>query len=54
MDDLEDYHADIDIRKEALKYLDNIIKKGELIGECDSKFIRFAKIKEFKNSGFDK
>ncbi len=54
MDDLEDYYADIDIRKEALKYLENIIKKGELIGECDSKFIRFAKIKEFKNSDFDK
>ncbi|WP_121628772.1 DEAD/DEAH box helicase [Poseidonibacter antarcticus] len=44
IDDLEDYHEDIDIRKEAIKYLDNIIIKGELIGQDDSKFIKFEEI----------
>lgn len=44
IDDLEDYHEDIDIRKEAIKYLDDIIKKGELIGDDDSKFIKFEEI----------
>lgn len=44
IDDLEDYHEDIDIRQEALKYLDDIIEKGELIGQDDSKFIKFEEI----------
>jgi SNF2 family DNA or RNA helicase len=44
IDDLEDYHEDIDIRQEAIKYLDNIIYKGELIGQYDSKFIKFEEI----------
>lgn len=44
IDDLEDYHEDIDIRQEAVKYLDNIIEKGELIGQDDSKFIKFEEI----------
>jgi len=44
IDDLEDYHEDIDIRKEAIKYLDDIIYKGKLIGTDDSKFIKFEEI----------
>ena len=44
IDDLEDYHEDIDIRQEAVKYLDDIIEKGELIGQDDSKFIKFEEI----------
>jgi len=44
MDDLEDYYQDIDIKKEALKYLDDIIVKGERIGEDDSKYLRFDEI----------
>jgi len=52
IDDLEDYHEDIDIRQEAVKYLDNIIEKGELIGQDDSKFIKFEEI--LKNLKFQK
>jgi len=44
IDDLEDYYQDIDIKKEALKYLDEIIVKGDLIGEDDSKYLRFEEI----------
>ncbi|CAA6820631.1 MAG: Unknown protein [uncultured Sulfurovum sp.] len=44
MDDLEEYYEDIDIENEAVSYLDNIINKGELIGEDDSKFLRFEEI----------
>jgi SNF2 family DNA or RNA helicase len=44
IDDLEDYHEDVDIRHEALKYLDDIIVKGALIGKDDSKFIKFEEI----------
>jgi len=44
IDDLEDYYEDIDIREEARSYLDDIIRKGELIGEDDSKFIKFEEI----------
>jgi len=44
IDDLEDYHEDIDIKKEAIKYLDDIIDKGKLIGTDDSKFIKFEEI----------
>lgn len=44
IDDLEDYYEDIDIRKEAIKYLDDIIKKGSLIGSYDSKFLKFEEI----------
>lgn len=44
MDDLEDYYEDIDIREEALKYLDDIISKGKLIGEDDSKYLKFEEI----------
>lgn len=44
IDDLEDYHEDVDIRQEAMKYLDDIIEKGELIGQDDSKFIKFEEI----------
>lgn len=44
IDDLDDYYEDMDIRKEAIKYLDNIIEKGNLIGDNDSKFIKFEEI----------
>ena len=44
IDDLEEYYEEIDIRREAYKFLDNIILKGENIGEVDSKFIKFEKI----------
>ena len=44
LDDLDDYYEDIDIRKEAVKYLDNIIEKGILIGDSDSKFLKFEEI----------
>jgi hypothetical protein len=50
IDDLDDYYEDIDIRKEAIKYLDTIIEKGNLIGDDDSKFIKFDEIlKEVKS-----
>ena len=50
MDDLEEYYESIAIRKEAMNYLDDIIKKGNLIGENDSKFIKFEEIlKELKS-----
>lgn len=44
IDDLEDYYQDIDIKKEALKYLDDIIIKGKRIGDDDSKYLRFDEI----------
>ena len=44
IDDLEDYYEDIDIQEEARSYLDDIISKGELIGEDDSKFLKFEEI----------
>lgn len=44
IDDLEDYYEDIDLRKEAIKYLDDIIEKGDLIGSYDSKFLKFEEI----------
>ena len=44
MDDLEEYYEDIEIEDAAIAYLDNIITKGELIGESDSKFLRFEEI----------
>lgn len=44
IDDLEEYHEDIDIKKEAYKYLDDIIVKGELIGSDDSKFLKFDEV----------
>jgi len=44
IDDLDDNYGEVDIKKEAVKYLDNIIAKGNLIGKDDSKFIRFIKI----------
>ncbi|MFA5428287.1 MAG: helicase-related protein [Sulfurimonas sp.] len=49
VDELEDYYEDIDIKEEAMRYLDTIIKKGECIGEKDSKFIKFEEyLKEIK------
>lgn len=44
IDELEDYYQDIDIKKEAMKYLDAIIIKGELIGIEDSKYLKFEEI----------
>ena len=44
IDDLDDYYEDMDIRQEAIKYLDNIIEKGNLIGDNDSKFLKFEEI----------
>lgn len=44
MDDLEEYHGDLDIRQEAMEYLDRIIEKGKRIGEYDSKFIKLDEI----------
>lgn len=44
IEDLEDYYDDIDIRAEAMNYLDAIIEKGGAIGVDDSKFIRFDEI----------
>ena len=45
-DDLEDYYADIDIKTEALNHLNDVIVKGDLIGDKDSKFIKFLQIIE--------
>ncbi len=43
--DLEDYYGtEMDIEAEALKYLDEVIECGELIGTEDSKFIRFEEV----------
>jgi superfamily II DNA/RNA helicase len=44
LDDLEDYYEDINIEKEAMLLLDDIIFKGEKIGETDSKFLKFEEI----------
>jgi SNF2 family DNA or RNA helicase len=50
IDDLEEYHESLEIQKEAMSYLDNIIQKGNLIGADDSKFIKFEEIlKELKS-----
>ncbi|MDD3060225.1 MAG: helicase-related protein [Sulfurimonas sp.] len=50
IDDLEDYYDAIDIKKEAQTYLDKIIVKGELIGDNDSKFLKFEEILKEINS----
>ena len=44
LDDLEEYYEDMVIKKEAMGYLNQIIQKGNLIGEYDSKFIKFEEI----------
>lgn len=44
IDDLEDHYEDMDIKEEAMNYLDNIISKGHLIGNDDSKFLKFEEI----------
>jgi superfamily II DNA/RNA helicase len=44
IEDLEDYYDDIDIRAEAMKYLDTVIEHGHAIGNDDSKFLRFDAI----------
>ena len=50
MDDLEEHYESLEIRKEAMGYLNDIIIKGNLIGENDSKFIKFEEIlKELKS-----
>ena len=43
--ELEEYYDNlIDIKDEAFSYLDEIIEKGECIGDVDSKFLEFKKI----------
>ena len=50
LDDLEEHYESLEIRKEAMGYLNDIIIKGNLIGENDSKFIKFEEIlKELKS-----
>ncbi len=45
MDDMEEFYDEgIDIENEAVSYLDDIIIKGERIGEDDSKFLKFEEI----------
>jgi len=44
IEDLEDYYDDINIRAEAMKYLDSVIEKGIVIGQDDSKFLQFDEI----------
>ncbi|MFH0710155.1 MAG: helicase-related protein [Pseudomonadota bacterium] len=44
IEDLEDYYDDIDIRAEAMNYLDAVIERGSAIGINDSKFLRFDEI----------
>jgi len=44
IDDLDDNYVEVDIKKEAIKYLDEIIEKGNLIGNDDSKFLKFIEI----------
>jgi SNF2 family DNA or RNA helicase len=44
IDDLDDIYEEIEIKKEALKYLDQIIQKGLKIGQFDSKFLKFIEI----------
>lgn len=46
LDDLEDSYDDFDIKSEALNILDDVIAKGNLIGDRDSKFIKFLEIIE--------
>jgi len=44
-DDLEEYYDEsINIENEAVKYLDRVIATGELIGENDSKFLKFEEV----------
>jgi superfamily II DNA or RNA helicase len=44
IDDLDDNYEEVDIKTESIKYLDNIIAKGNLIGKDDSKFLKFIEI----------
>ncbi|HHS92688.1 MAG TPA: DEAD/DEAH box helicase, partial [Campylobacterales bacterium] len=44
VDDLDAEYEDYTIEHEAKRYLDNIIYKGEAIGESDSKFLRFEEV----------
>ena len=44
IDDLEEYHQDLAIEKEAMRFLDDIISKGMKIGKEDSKFLAFEKV----------
>ncbi len=44
IDDGKETQENIEINKEAIKYLNKIIEKGDRIGESDSKFIEFEKI----------
>ncbi len=46
VDDLEEYYEEssLDIKDKALTFLDEVIAKGKLIGEKDSKFNDFIKI----------
>ncbi|HHS93373.1 MAG TPA: DEAD/DEAH box helicase, partial [Campylobacterales bacterium] len=44
VDDLDAEYEDYTIEHEAKRYLDDIIFKGEQIGESDSKFLRFEEV----------
>jgi len=43
-EELGEYYGEIDIKSKALKLIDKIIEKGEMIGDNDSKFLKFEKI----------
>ncbi len=44
IEDLDDYYSQINIQEKALEYLNNIIQKGEAIGQNDSKFLKFEEL----------
>nr|WP_284041391.1 SNF2-related protein [Polaribacter sp. Z014] len=50
-DDFDDIQEDIDMKLEALNYLDDVISKGNLIGDKDAKFIKFLEIIEELHTG---
>lgn len=55
LDKEEDLKEEFDLQKEAELYLDDIISKGKLVGQNDSKFLKFEEIlKDLKSQNIKK
>jgi SNF2 family DNA or RNA helicase len=46
IEDIDEFYDAIDIRADAIEYLNRILEKGKLIGKYDSKFLKFIEIVE--------
>lgn len=44
VEDIDESYDEIDLRADAIEYLDRILDKGRLIGKYDSKFLKFIEI----------